>query len=448
MKHLFLAIFSISLLLGYDNFDLYKIKGQKAGPTLLIFGGIHGNEPGGYFAASILAQHYKISEGTLWVVPNTNKESILKYKRGINGDLNRKFSKVSSIDKDLTTVKEIKTLILDQQVDLILNLHDGHGFFREKYTNTIFNPGAWGQTCVIDQIKLDQNSSYGDLECIAQKVSNNLNQHLLQEHHSFNVRNTKTKKKKNEMQHSLTYFAINNNKPAFAIETSKELQTTTQKVYYQLRAIEAFMQIMGIKYQRDFELESENLKNITKSNGKLVINTNISLDLDNLRKNLRYFPLQSDRNELLFTHPLGGVIRGNGFIDLYIGHKKVSHLSTSSFPVGNCEDTFEAVVDGKKKSIHLPSEVKIMSDIVFHAPKGYRLNVIGFTDPRYKNELGIKIAGHSLLKRFSLDRDKRRYRAEFYKERAFCGMVILNYAARNNNETKASLLQHDIYKPL
>ncbi len=318
MKTIFLTLFLLCSIFAYDSFDLYEIKGQEEGPTLLIFGGIHGNEPGGYFAASILAKHYTLTKGTLRVVPNANKKSILKYRRGLNGDLNRKFSKISHLDKDLKIIKEIKSLILDQNVDLILNLHDGHGFFREKYTNTIFNPGAWGQTCVIDQIKLDQNSDYGDLECIAQKVSNKLNQHLLQDHHSFNVRNTKTKKKKNEMQHSLTYFAINNNKPAFAIETSKELKTTAQKVYYQLRAIEAFMQIMGIQYQRDFELDSENVNKITKSNGEIVINNNISLNLDNLRKNLRFFPLQSNKNELYFSHPLGGIVEGDGFMDLYL----------------------------------------------------------------------------------------------------------------------------------
>jgi hypothetical protein len=58
--------------------------------------------------------------------------------------------------------------------------------------------------------------------------------------------------------------------------------------------------------------------------------------------------------------------------------------------------------------------------------------VIGFTDPRYKNELGIKITASSLLKRFSLDREERKFRAEFYKQDAFCGMVVLNYVARNN----------------
>ena len=429
MRFIFLILFSLTLY-SNENFDLYKLKGEEKGPTLLVFGGIHGNEPGGFFAASILAKHYKITKGTLWIVPNTNKRSIIKNRRGANGDLNRKFATIENSDKDISIVKDIKALITSKDVDLILNLHDGHGFFREKYQNTIFNPGAWGQTCVIDQVELDQNSSFGNLGCIAQQVSDKLNKHLLQDHHGFNVRNTKTKKKKNEMRHSLTYFAINNSKPAFAIETSKELKETALKVYYQLRAIEAFMQIMGITYQRDFELDSQNVNNITKSSGNIVINGNISLNLDNLRKYLSFIPLQSNKNELYFSHPLGGAVEGDGFIDLYIGHKKISRLSKAKFVIRKCDGPFEAVIDGKKKSIRLPSEVRIMDDIVFNAPKGYRLNVIGFTDPRYKNELGIKIARP--LKRFSLDKEETRFRAEFYKDDAFCGMVILKYVARNN----------------
>ena len=432
MKTLFIILLSLTSLLATSKFDTYKLEGEKEGPTLLVFGGIHGNEPGGYFSASILAKHYSIRTGNIWVIPNTNKESILKYRRSINGDLNRKFAKISKNDPDFPIIKEVKTLITDPQVDIILNLHDGHGFFRQQYLSTMFNPAAWGQTCVIDQLTLDNNNSYKDLGCIAEKVSKKLNEHLLQNHHSFNVRNTQTKKKKNEMQHSLTYFAINNNKAAFAIETSKELKTTEQKVYYQLRAIEAFMQIMGIEYQRDFELNSENIQNITKNNGNIVINDNISLNLSDLRKNLSYIPLQWKNNDLSFSHPLGGALEGDGFIDLYIGHNRISRLSKTFFSMQECKGPFEAIIDGERKSIDLPSEVRIMSDIVFDAPQEYRLNVIGFTDPRYKNELGIKIAKSSLLKRFSLDSENRRFRAEFYKQDAFCGMVILNYVARTN----------------
>ena len=56
-------------------------------------------------------------------------------QRGIYGDMNRKFSTISKDDKDLKNIEKIKSLILDKKVDLILNLHDGHGFYRNKYEN-------------------------------------------------------------------------------------------------------------------------------------------------------------------------------------------------------------------------------------------------------------------------------------------------------------------------
>ena len=95
--------------------------------------------------------------------------------RGINGDMNRKFADIDIHDLDYPIVDELKKIITDPQVDLILNLHDGHGFYRKEYKNTIFNPGAWGQTCVIDQGVLDCDHQYKDLNKIASAVSQGLN---------------------------------------------------------------------------------------------------------------------------------------------------------------------------------------------------------------------------------------------------------------------------------
>ena len=82
----------VTAILAHSS-DIYKI--GDGSNTLLVIGGIHGNEPGAYFASSVLAQHYKIKEGSVWVLPNTNKNSIMRFKRGINGDMNRKFNKIN-----------------------------------------------------------------------------------------------------------------------------------------------------------------------------------------------------------------------------------------------------------------------------------------------------------------------------------------------------------------
>ena len=244
-------IFSANL-----HFDIYK-KNSNKGHTLLVIGGIHGDESGGYFAPSLLIKHYKVLDGNLWIIPNLNADSIIKYRRGIYGDMNRKFNKISKKDKDYKIIQDIKKIITNKKVDLLINLHDGRGFYRVKWKNTIFNPRAWGQTCIIDQKVLDINSKFKNLDEIASRVSSNLNkQRLEKKYHDFRVKNTKTKYKDEQMQLSLTYFAVNHDKPAFAIETSKNLKQLARKVQYQLRAIEEFMNIMDIKYKRDFDLDN------------------------------------------------------------------------------------------------------------------------------------------------------------------------------------------------
>jgi len=73
-----ILLFLILLLCNYAyaNIQLIKKENPDSNTTLLVIAGIHGDEPGGYFAASILSTHYKITSKNLWIVPNLNKKSI------------------------------------------------------------------------------------------------------------------------------------------------------------------------------------------------------------------------------------------------------------------------------------------------------------------------------------------------------------------------------------
>lgn len=55
--------------------------------TVLIFGGIQGDEPGGFHAASLLLSDYNITKGKIIVAPNLAFDSIIKRSRGNNGNL-------------------------------------------------------------------------------------------------------------------------------------------------------------------------------------------------------------------------------------------------------------------------------------------------------------------------------------------------------------------------
>ena len=115
----------IFVFFGYifsQNLDPILIKkGNDSNHTMLLIGGIQGDEPGGFLAASLIATQYKITKGSLWVVPNLNFPSIIERSRGTKGDMNRKFAHIDKNDPDYDAVNYIKKLIVDEYVTLILN---------------------------------------------------------------------------------------------------------------------------------------------------------------------------------------------------------------------------------------------------------------------------------------------------------------------------------------
>ncbi|QFR49023.1 hypothetical protein FJR48_04500 [Sulfurimonas lithotrophica] len=426
IKSFFLLLISFSL--SFSNIQLIKKENNDSNTTLLVIGGIHGDEPGGYFAASLLATEYDIKSGNLWIVPNLNKKSIQKNTRGINGDMNRKFASLNNNDKDLKIIKEIKNIILSKNVSLVLNLHDGHGFYRKENKSKIFNPNAWGQTCVIDQCTLSPNQPFGNLNDIALTIKNRMNKSLIQSHHSFDVRNTKTKFEDEAMQLSLTYFSVTNNKPAFAIETSKNLSSLSQKVFYQLTAIEEFMKIMGITYTRNFKLDTKDISKLLENNGNLKINDNISLNLTNIKKYLSYFPLKSKDNVLEFSHPLGSFEKINDKYIIYIGNKIITTLNSQYFELGSdCPKYFKVKVDKDIGIFENTSEISVIDDFRILTDSSIRVNVIGYKSKNSKSESGIDIAHEAIVKRFSIDKDEKVFRVEYYKNNKFCSMQMVHF---------------------
>ncbi len=425
-KILFIIFYLSSIL--QSDIQLIKKENNDSNTTLLVIAGIHGNEPGSYFAASILSTHYNINSKNLWIIPNLNKKSILANKRGLHGDMNRKFSILKKNDPDREIIKDVKKLILSKNVSLVLNLHDGHGFYRKNFQGSIFNPNAWGQTCVIDQCQLDQNQPFGDLNKIASTVKKNLNLNLLQEHHAFDVRNTKTKFDDEEMQLSLTYFAVTNNKPAFAIESSKNLSSLSQKVYYQLLAIEEFMNIMNISFTRKFTLEENSIHNILQKHGNIRLNNNISLELSDIKKSLSYIPIKSSHNEFEFSNPLGNIKKSKDEYLVFIGNKYITSLRPQYFQMGNdCPKKIKILIDGKVKLVEKASTFFVNDDFKILKTDNIRVNVIGFKKNNIYDESDILISQDSLSEKFSINNNSTQYRVEFYKNNKFCSMSVVHF---------------------
>ena len=416
----------IHIFASNTPFDLYKKETNPTQHTLLIVGGIHGDEPGGYFAPAVLEKYYKIKSGNLWIIPNLNVDSIIANTRGINGDMNRKFNVIDKKDKDLLSVNRVKEIILEKRVDLILNLHDGFGFYRDIYEDAVFNPNSWGQATIIDQEKIDDK--FGNLDEIANQVNKMVNNEgLYQDFHTFGVKNTKTKQKDEQMQQSLTFFAVTHNKPAFAIETSKNITELTYKVIYQLKSIEEFMKIMNIEFERDFDLNNyEEVKSRIYDFGKIKINDNIGFDLSDIKNNMRFVPMKKEDNKFDFTHTLAKVKYNNNKYEIYVGNIKVCDLYPQTFELANTQNKIKILVDGKEIETSFGNQIDIKSDFKI-LKSDLRVNIIGYSKDGIDSEDDILIKKTDIQDIYSIDNNKTKYRAEFYKDGKFYGMIVLNF---------------------
>jgi hypothetical protein len=230
--------------------NIYKIYGKQPGKTLMLIGGIQGNEPGGFLSADLYAD-MSLEKGNLIVVPRANFYSIILNKRGPHGDMNRKFTHEdtsSSVEDKIVTI--LKKLISES--DYLLNLHDGTGYYYPEYINKWRNPMRFGQSIIADgeEYRVPGTNRVIKLGELARRVITEVNPHIKNDLHKFHFMNTKTGDKDSphgEQRNSATYYALTkHNIPAFGVETSKFLPSMDLKVRYHNLVINEFKKLFDI----------------------------------------------------------------------------------------------------------------------------------------------------------------------------------------------------------
>ena len=414
---------------GWD-FTLHKHSSGKPGPTLLVIGGIQGDEPGGFNAASLLTTDYVIKSGEVWVVPNLNFESIIKRSRGVHGDMNRKFKGIGENDPEYQLVTKIKRIITDKQVDLILNLHDGSGFYNPKYINKHRGPDRWGQSLIIDQAKL-ANVNYGELETIAKDIISRANAKISNTQHHYHVKNTHTRLGNVEMEKTLTYYAIKNGKAAFGIEASKSF-ATHYRAFYHLQMIESFMQYLNIEYERGLDLTINDVKTRIDNNIKLALyEKRMFFDMRDVRSHLRYVPMKKDAPvDFRASNPLIAILDDKRHFNVRYGNRSVTKLLPQYFDFDNSLESISVLVDGQEKTVQPGDVIQVGQRFRVNKLPGYRVNIIGFTRSGVVSEDGLDISLRDIQSRFSVDKNGKLYRIEIYRQDDFCGMLLVEFSSR------------------
>jgi hypothetical protein len=251
---------------------VHFISGKEKGPTLLVFGGIHGDEKAGYLTAERYAR-ISLNKGNLIVVPRLNATAISKGRReGMGGDMNRLFDlpeKESRRNPDVKVVDLAKSLI--QRADYVINLHQAYDFYAHRWISRQRNPSKWGQCNVIDTpIYHLHNGEKLEPGHFAQKVSRRSNSRIRDRNYHFLVNNTDTsghKSRHREQRGSLTYYALTRqHKIALAVEATKNC-SLPQAVAFLTIAVNAALKEAGIQSDtppaEDFQLISREMKEKT-----------------------------------------------------------------------------------------------------------------------------------------------------------------------------------------
>lgn len=231
---------------------IYRIYGKEPGKTIMLIGGIQGDEPGGYLTADLYAD-INLKRGNLIVVPRANFYSILLNQRnGMTGDMNRKFAENDTAERSME--QEIVSILkgLIGEADCLLNLHEGSGFYNPEWKNEQENPDRFGQSIIYDakSFYVEKNRQVLDLESLATRITERVNGQIANTRHHFRPNNHDTvanDTRHAEQRKSATYYALTQEGiPAFGIETSKSIRSNAEKVGLQKMVVNAFMEELEI----------------------------------------------------------------------------------------------------------------------------------------------------------------------------------------------------------
>ncbi len=430
---------------------IYHILGREPGTTMLIIGGIHGNEPGGYLAADLYAD-LSLRRGNLIVVPRANIQAIHQNARGNEGDLNRRFGGYDNghIDREIAIILEE----LMAQADVLLNLHDGSGFYSPVEEGLRRNPRLWGQSVIIDTESFTTSDGKRcDLLGTAGEAVRLVNHLITDAGHQFRIKNTLTfdeNSSHREQRGSATFYAVSEvGIPGFGVETSQDIMLESQRVRYQVLVINAFMEAFDIVPDHPrFALETPVLgylavsidggpSLIVENGGSLNLAPGSTIEITHIEANYERgilvdiegeggfndlglaFRIERDTRVTVSKdkYPCGSV--------LLIADPSLTGIpAPATRPAGESSpiviEAFRIAQEGRWTWLQPDETLKVLwgDELLLDDPlaaptEGFKINFRGFVGNQRRNDgedRGYPInTAHDLLQRFSLSPDSERY---------------------------------------
>lgn len=416
----------------FENSDyelnVYYINGKNPGKTLMIIGGIQGDEAGGYLSADLYVDTI-LDQGNLIIVPRANLPSILNNKRQISKDMNRRFDEEKSDIYEDEVVEILKSLI--NKSDMLINLHEGGGYFRETWIDNLHNPMKFGQCIIADADSYYSVKKNEDIELgkIAAQICSEANKFISNDDHIFRFNNHNTvsaDSKHLEQRKSATYYSLTQvGIPAFGVEVSKQLPSLDLKVKYHTIVINEFLKYLNIipeypsifleKPTYEFAIFNVNgERKVVEKGETLYVPPNSQVELHYLEGNyLRGYLTDFDGV---------GTINDQGQTFTIIANTKVN-IRKDNFDLGNIPiiigeapiiepyKGLELLVNNKKYSLGPNENLEVEKNSVIKITRflnenmPLEANFLGYANPKCSaDDLGYTIKlDDKLIKKFSPD---------------------------------------------
>jgi len=434
---------------------VYRIYGKHPGKTLLLIGGIQGDEPGGFLSADHYAD-ISLAKGNLIVVPRANFQSIVLNRRKINEDMNRKFADDRKRNYETKIVSILKQLIMES--DCLLNLHDGTGFFSEIWESLERNPLRYGQSIIADSetyvnAETGETVQLGDLARSAIALINSQIE-FSQHHFRFNNhRTTDENSPHREQRKSATFYALYTcGIPAYGIETSKSLPLEL-KVRYHYLAINAFMERLAIIPETPgINLEPPQLRYLVISindtlpvvveDGQILyVNAGDTIMISHIEANydrgltadiIDYGSISDLRKKVIINGPTEIVVRKDylpgGSIQVAVGNSRKVVTKAKVIAISRPQPAVPAIsqytvrINGKERTFQNNEHVEVVKgdafeivDVTVEPGDASRLQVnfkgyVGNSQNNTGEDRGYVIdTGKDLWRRYSLEKKGRTY---------------------------------------
>lgn len=206
------------LLQGTPHETSIYVRETGSGPTVVVIGGLHGDEVAGFRTAEQVA-HWEIEGGNLVVLPRANRIAIERGERhGTDGDLNRQFP--PGEEPGTALARAIWALVERHDPALVLDLHESQGIYR-------LHAGLVGQVLF--------PTAHGNAPAHADEVVTTLNREVVPWHMPFH-----DYKRGNVLRGTAPLLihkvAADLGRPGYIVETTDFLLDIDERIRWEARA--------------------------------------------------------------------------------------------------------------------------------------------------------------------------------------------------------------------